>query len=102
MTSVLAFRIDEKNQVFTVRLADDLPAFICSDEQRLAQVCTNILSNAVKFTPEGGSILFSVKKRFEDAENCELLITITDTGIGISPQQQKKLFRSFELDDSGI
>ena len=102
VTNVLAFRIDEKKQTFTVHLADNIPAFIYSDEQRLAQVFTNLISNAVKFTPEGGAISFAAQKNAEDGEYCELLINVTDTGIGISEQQQEKLFRSFEQADNSI
>ncbi len=102
VTNVLAFRIDEKKQIFTVCLAPDIPAFIYSDEQRLAQVFTNLISNATKFTPEGGAILLSVKKNSDNGEYCELLIDVKDTGIGITRQQQEKLFRSFEQADNSI
>lgn len=102
VTNVLAFRIDEKKQVFTVWLSPDLPALIHADEQRLAQVCTNLLSNAVKFTPEGGAVSVAVRKIRDDGEYCELRVEVADTGIGISRQQQEKLFRSFEQADSGI
>ena len=102
VTNVLAFRIDEKKQTFTVHLDNNMPAFIYSDEQRLAQVFTNLISNAVKFTPEGGAISFSAQKNADKGEYCELLINVTDTGIGISKQQQEKLFRSFEQADNSI
>ncbi len=102
VTSVLSFRIDEKKQTLTVRMAEDLPPVIYSDEQRLAQVITNLIANAVKFTPEGGNITLQARKLAEDDDYCELQIMVTDTGIGIAKEQQEKLFRSFEQADSGI
>ncbi len=102
VTNVQAFRIDEKKLTFTVHLADDIPPFLYADEQRFAQVITNLISNAVKFTPEGGRISLSAKKISENDGRCELLIDVTDTGIGIAPQHQEKLFRSFEQADNGI
>ena len=102
VAGVQAFRIDEKKQTFTVHLADDIPPLLYADEQRFAQVITNLVSNAVKFTPEGGHISLSAKKISENDDQCELLINVTDTGIGISPQHQEKLFRSFEQADNGI
>ena len=106
ITSVMNFRIDEKQQNFVVRLDRTLPKRIFSDEQRLAQVITNLLSNAVKFTPENGNITLSVQditpKTVDHSLQSTLRITVTDTGIGISKEQQKRLFTSFEQADGSI
>ena len=94
------FRIDEKHQKLTVNLDLEMPPFIISDDQRLAQVITNLLSNAVKFTPEEEDIDIEVRLLKEDETGLRIYIAVTDNGIGISPEQQKKLFSSFTQADA--
>ena len=100
--TVVNYRVYEKQQVLTVNIKDNIPHFVIGDDQRLAQVLTNLLSNAVKFTPEGGDIKLDVSLLGENDGVCELEIGITDNGIGISPEQQEKLFLAFEQAESGI
>ncbi|SBV95760.1 Multi-sensor hybrid histidine kinase [uncultured delta proteobacterium] len=100
--NVVTYRIDEKDQNFIVKIDKNTPQFIISDEQRLAQVIANLLSNAVKFTPEQGTITLSVRCQEIQDDICTLLVEVTDTGIGISPEQQEKLFRSFAQADDSI
>jgi signal transduction histidine kinase len=69
-----------------------LPRFV-GDRDRLVQVTTNILSNAVKFTPAGGSI--SVRVRREDGPRPELVVAITDTGMGIAGDELEQIFDKF-------
>ncbi|WP_461256662.1 ATP-binding protein [Treponema sp. R80B11-R83G3] len=102
VVNIFEFRLEEKKQNFTVNLDPSLPKKIKTDDQRLAQVITNILGNAVKFTPEGGNITLSVRRLDQERDFCTLEIIISDTGIGISKEQQKKLFDSFVQVDSGI
>ena len=100
--SVINFRVEEKQQIFLIYVDDRIPQYVIGDAQRLAQVIMNLLSNAVKFTPEGGKIYFDVSLIDEKDGICELRLTVTDTGIGISPEQQKRLFHAFEQAESGI
>jgi signal transduction histidine kinase/CheY-like chemotaxis protein len=93
--NVISFRIDQKLQKFRVHLDENIPAFLIGDDQRITQVITNLLSNAVKFTPEHGSIRLGAKLIKEEPESCIIEISVTDTGIGISTEQQAKLFSSF-------
>jgi PAS domain S-box-containing protein len=102
VTNVMNFKIDEKKQNFIIRIDHQVPKSIIADEQRLAQVLTNLLSNAGKFTPEAGSITLTVKKLADRGNLCTLRIEITDTGIGISPEQQGRLFSLFEQADGSI
>jgi len=97
---VVNFRVDERNQKFDVRIDKDIPKYLIGDEQRLAQVITNLLSNAVKFTPEYGSIGLDTKFIGEEDGLCAIKFTVTDTGIGISEEQQAKLFQSFQQAES--
>ena len=100
--NVVNFRVDEKAQRLILELDDKLPRRLVGDDQRLAQVITNLLSNAVKFTPEHGSITLSVTQTGHDKESCELRFEVADTGIGVSQEQQERLFTSFEQADGGI
>ena len=102
VTSVLNYSLGQKNQRFTVKTDDRLPIYLNSDEQRISQVITNILSNAVKFTPENGEISLAVRLCSETDRACVIEVAVKDTGIGITSEQQSKLFRAFEQADSGI
>jgi signal transduction histidine kinase/ActR/RegA family two-component response regulator len=94
------FRIDEKKQDFTTYIDPNIPARLIGDEQRLTQVITNLLSNATKFTPEGGKIHLAVGFEKEKKGVCTIRFDVTDTGIGISEEQQKRLFSSFQQAES--
>ena len=101
VATVINFRVDERRQHFTVNLDNTVPRFIIGDDQRLAQVIANLLSNAVKFTPDGGHINLKASFSGETDETCKLRIEVSDTGIGISPEHQERLFRAFEQAESG-
>ncbi|MDR1946067.1 MAG: response regulator [Desulfovibrio sp.] len=98
---LFAFKISEKRQNITVGLDEKIPQQIISDEQRLTQIFTNLLSNAVKFTPEQGTISVNAALEAETDNICLIRIAVSDTGIGISPEVQRKLFRPFEQADAG-
>jgi signal transduction histidine kinase/CheY-like chemotaxis protein len=98
--NVINFRAEEKRQNFSVHIDKDLPEVLIGDDQRLLQVITNLLGNAVKFTPEGGSVRLGAKLLHEEDGICTLKIEVSDTGIGVSAQQQERLFSSFEQADS--
>ncbi|MCL2813270.1 MAG: response regulator [Oscillospiraceae bacterium] len=100
VVDVNRIRIDEKKLNFSVHIEDSVPKYLCADEQRLAQVVTNLLSNAVKFTPEGGSIEIYSDYLGEKDGVCTIQLSVTDSGIGISPEQQSKLFKSFQQAES--
>ena len=102
ITNMANIRAEEKRQNFIVNLGDDVPAYIVSDELRLSQVITNLLTNAIKFTPENGIISLNVDKIEEIDDDIVLKIEVTDTGIGISKDQQEKLFKSFNQADASI
>ncbi|MDR2296129.1 MAG: response regulator [Clostridiales Family XIII bacterium] len=98
--NVINFRVEEKRQNFSVDIDKDIPETLIGDDQRLLQVITNLLGNAVKFTPEHGAIRLRARLLEEEADICTLLIEVSDTGIGISARQQARLFNSFEQADS--
>jgi len=100
--STLHFRVEERKQTLSVDLDGDIPATLLTDEQRLAQVIANLLSNAIKFTPEQGAISLTARKIAEEDGICTIRCIVQDTGIGISEEQQKRLFISFEQLDGGF
>ncbi len=69
---------------------------LTGDVIRLRQVLTNLLSNAFKFTPEGGSVLLRVTEGDGDGAQAAFTFQVTDNGAGIAPEDQKRIFESFE------
>ena len=88
VADTFASMISERGQSLDMELPDE--AWIEADRQRLAQVLTNLLSNACKYSPEGAHIELKTWR-----EDDRLLVTITDSGIGISQQDQTRLFTPF-------
>jgi CheY-like chemotaxis protein/two-component sensor histidine kinase len=99
--SVIHFRADETQLQLTVNVDNNIPRFLVGDDQRLAQVITNLTANAVKFTPEGGEVRLDAALVKEVDGNCTLRIEVSDNGIGITAEQQEKLFQAFSQADSG-
>ncbi|MDR0610249.1 MAG: response regulator [Planctomycetaceae bacterium] len=100
VANIINFRVEERNQELAVRVDSRLPAIIETDEQRLSQVLTNLLSNAVKFTHDGGFIRLNTELLEEQDDCCVIKFEVIDTGIGITPEQQTRLFNSFVQADS--
>jgi len=100
IANVINFRVDERRQKFYINIGKDIPEVLIGDDQRLAQVITNLLSNASKFTPEEGSVRLDSKLVSEENGLCCLQISIEDTGIGITEEQKTRLFHSFEQADT--
>jgi signal transduction histidine kinase/DNA-binding response OmpR family regulator len=100
VVNVINFRMEEKRLDFTVHIGRKIPPSLHGDDQRLAQVITNLLSNAVKFTPELGSVRMDTALEDEEGGVCTIRISVADSGIGISREQQARLFSSFEQADS--
>jgi len=100
---VINFRLEEKEHTLSINVDKKIPKTLVCDDLRLSQVLSNLLSNAVKFTPGGGSINLNVDFLDEDDEGlCAIRFEVTDTGIGISKEQQARLFDSFEQAESSI
>ena len=100
VVGIINFRLEEKHQSFRVNIDREIPGRLIADDQRLAQVLTNLIANAVKFTPENGSIHLDTRLASEQDGICTIQFDVVDTGIGISAEQQTRLFHSFEQADS--
>ncbi|MDR2820227.1 MAG: response regulator [Desulfovibrio sp.] len=101
VVNVINFRVEQKQQKLIVSIDEAIPRTLTGDDQRLAQVIANLPSNAVKFTPELGTVRLDT--RFVDEENglCTIRVAVSDTGIGISEEQQASLFYPFQQAESG-
>jgi len=100
VTNIINFRIAEKHQKLSVHIDENIPRTLICDDQRLAQAVANLLSNAVKFTPEQGAIYLSAHLLKVERGVCEIKFDIKDTGLGISEEQQARLFNPFEQAES--
>lgn len=94
--SFIGFSARNKGIVFECHYQYPLPATIITDRLRLKQILINLCSNAVKFTSKGG-VYISV---FYDHKSSAIRFVVKDTGIGLTPEQQQRLFQSFEQADS--
>ena len=86
----------KKRHFLDCKIDPAIPTLLMGDEKRLKQVINILLSNAIKFTPENGEIYFDARKISEDNGIITLQIEVTDNGIGISTEQQQKIFTIFE------
>ena len=102
VVDVISFRVDEKELSLTVNIDENIPLTLVGDDLRLAQVITNLLGNAVKFTPNNGSIRLEAKLTEEVNGLCTIQVNVIDSGIGLSQEQQKSLFKAFQQADTNI
>ncbi|MDL2327433.1 response regulator [Ruminococcaceae bacterium OttesenSCG-928-A11] len=99
--SIITPQVAAKKQHFELEMNPDIPRFVYSDITHLNQVLVNLLGNAVKFTPEGGSVGLKVELLERQPEGCRLRWTVQDSGIGIEEKQISRLFDPFEQGDGG-
>jgi signal transduction histidine kinase len=100
VVGVVASLAHEKNITVTTEVKDVLPA-VNADRQRIQQVIYNLLSNAIKFTEPGGFVKVTLDVSDEaTAGEGALRIAVADTGIGIKPEDQARIFAAFEQVDS--
>ena len=81
--------------------ADNVPQHVIGDALRFKQILTNLISNAIKFTPDG-EIIVRVKLEHSDAMQCLLHFSVQDSGIGLSGTDRKRLFESFSQGDASV
>lgn len=95
-------QLKEKGQSFNVSIHNIQVEEVCCDGVRLNQVLINFLSNAVKFTPEGGTIQVSLSEEESPLgeKYVRVHLWVSDNGIGMSEEFQKRIFDSFEREDS--
>ncbi|MBJ7899037.1 MAG: response regulator [Cyanobacteria bacterium RI_101] len=99
VAALIAEKAHQKGLELLFDIDPDLPPNFVGDPLRLGQILINYANNAVKFT-ESGEITIIVRRREENPETVTLYLAVKDTGIGVTPEQQKNLFNSFQQADT--
>ena len=89
---------EKKNIALIEEIPPNLPPVV-QDQSRLQQILNNLLSNAIKFTPEGGSVRVTIRR---DEPQNQLIMTVSDTGVGIAEEDQQKIFEKFRQGSSTV
>ncbi|MCK4441778.1 MAG: response regulator [Sulfurovaceae bacterium] len=90
----------EKNIEFIVFSDPTIPVKLIGDPTKVSQVLTNLISNAIKFTPNNGLINISIMRTSETKDNLTLYFSVKDTGIGITDKEKSKIFNAFSQADA--
>ena len=99
VADLLSTSAQAKGLELAVLIDTNVPRQLRGDASRLAQVLTNLVGNAIKFT-SGGEVIIQAAVEFETPTYANVRFAVTDTGIGIAPEDQKKLFQSFSQVDA--
>jgi PAS domain S-box-containing protein len=97
----IALRASEKGLELACHVAPNVPDRLVGDPLRLRQILTNLLGNAIKFT-EQGAVVVRVELAAASAVEVRLRFAVTDTGIGIAPEQQQRIFAPFTQADPSM
>jgi PAS domain S-box-containing protein len=98
-TSLFGLGAEEKGVALVLDVADDVPPLVVGDPLRLKQIINNLVGNAVKFTASG-SIRVSLRCVARDGDAFVLAVAVSDSGIGMTPEQVQRLFTTFEQADA--
>jgi two-component system, sensor histidine kinase and response regulator len=99
LSNLVGLKAEEKGVELMFDLHPEVPTALIGDPLRLGQILINLGNNAVKFTDPGGEILIAVRVVEADADWVRLGFSVRDTGIGMTPAQQARLFESFSQAD---
>ncbi len=95
IVNMIKSRAEKKKLEFITEIDSNIPAVLYGDDVRLRQVITNILTNAVKYTPQG-TVRFKMNIKEKIGDRLRLEVAVSDTGIGIKEEDLNKLFTSFQ------
>lgn len=98
MNDMLAFQAQEKQLEYVSVFDPEIPSLLIGDPGRLRQILTNLLGNAIKFTPEG-EVALMVSLDYESDAKVGLQFEIKDTGIGVPREKQESIFQAFQQGD---
>ncbi len=91
-----------KNIDYQITIDPAIADYLLCDVQRIKQIVNNLIGNAVKFTPEYGSIIFEISLQKKQKNKETLLFSVQDSGIGISKEKQRHIFKPFSQADNSI
>ena len=100
VNTIISGQCRDKGLNYECRTRGQIDEYYIGDDMKLRQVMINILGNAVKFTPEGGTVSFDIEDVARMGNKATLRFTIADTGIGMSKEYLPKLFDPFSQEDS--
>lgn len=101
LRSLFTVQARQKNIIFDITLSRNIPELLTGDPVRIRQILLNLISNAIKFT-EHGKVSLDIGCSIQTDHQVTLMISVTDTGIGIPFEQQKELFQPFQQGDASI
>ncbi|NMP33553.1 response regulator [Thalassotalea sp. M1531] len=101
IAAIVSPKIKEKSLALSLTIDEKVPNRVMADDHRIRQVLMNLLSNAVKFT-SNGSVKIKLAYLGEQQGKVQLLFEVTDTGVGISDEQQHNIFLAFAQEDASI
>ncbi len=101
INDLFGYTAQQKGLEFNIKIDDYVPNSIISDPLRINQVLNNLISNAIKFTAEG-HISVNIERIKEESETIWIRFCVEDSGKGIAPDKQDKLFQSFSQEDGSI
>ena len=100
VNTIISGQCRERGLKYDCQMSGDVRDYYIGDDMKLRQVMINILGNAVKFTPEGGTVSFAIETVAQFEGKTTLRFTFKDTGIGMSKEYLPKLFDAFSQEDS--
>ena len=100
VNTIISGQCRDKGLKYDCRMSGDVRDYYIGDDMKLRQVMINILGNAVKFTPEGGTVSFAIETLAHFDGKTTLRFTFRDTGIGMSREYLPKIFDTFSQEDS--
>ena len=101
LKDIVGDRAKRKNVSVSFSIANEVPAFLVGDPLRLGQILINLVNNGVKFT-QAGSVIVTVSATRITNDIAEVTFAVADTGIGMSEEQQARLFQSFNQADPSV
>ena len=102
VNTIISGQCRDKGLEYECRIDDTIRDYYIGDDMKIRQIMINILGNAVKFTPEGGKVTFTVEELARMEGYATLRFVMSDTGIGMSQEYLPRLFETFSQEDSSV
>lgn len=100
LSNLVGLKAEDKGIELHYNIEPDIPTALIGDPLRLGQILVNLGNNAVKFTESGGEVVVAISVQKLENQRATLLFSVSDTGIGMTVEQQQKLFQSFSQADT--